>query len=198
MGNTTAKTNHDEHEEDKKPEQLLLECDYLVVGAGASPLAFLDTLLIELPEAKVILIDKKNIPGGHWVDAYGYVRLHQPSVLYGLESRQLEGNWLKCMLTNFTLPWMYRSTKSEILEYFGTFVNDKVASKQVEFYPNCVYDFEATSKSSSNTIEDGIHRFSNVDGTVSYKVKVRSKLVDGTRGECIIPHGKLDFVRNEF
>lgn len=191
MGNTiTTATSSSKQEEDTTKEKILLECDYLIVGAGATPLAFLDTLLLELPQAKVILIDKKNIPGGHWVDAYGYVRLHQPSVVYGLESRQLEGNWLKCILTNFALPWAYRSTKTEILEYFGSFVNDKVASKQVEFYPNCVYDFKEASnlKSTSNTKDDGIHRFSSVDGTVSYKVKVRSKLVDGTRGECIIPH----------
>ena len=48
-----------------------LECDYLVIGAGAASLAFVDTLLTELPEIKIILIDKKEIPGGHWVDAYG-------------------------------------------------------------------------------------------------------------------------------
>lgn len=41
-----------------------LECDYLVVGAGAASLAFIDTLLTELPDTKVILIDKKEQPGG--------------------------------------------------------------------------------------------------------------------------------------
>eukprot|EP00533_Pseudo-nitzschia_delicatissima_P001130 CAMPEP_0116107884 /NCGR_PEP_ID=MMETSP0327-20121206/16470_1 /TAXON_ID=44447 /ORGANISM="Pseudo-nitzschia delicatissima, Strain B596" /LENGTH=522 /DNA_ID=CAMNT_0003600719 /DNA_START=1712 /DNA_END=3280 /DNA_ORIENTATION=- len=160
-----------------------LECDYLVVGAGASPLAFVDTLLTELPEAKVILIDKKAAPGGHWVDAYGYVHLHQPSIVYGLSSRQLEGNWMKLMLTKFTLPWAHRANKEEILKYYGDFVDDKVASKQLDFFPSTVYDFEKESDK-----ENGIHYFSSIDGSVSYKVKVNSKLVDGTRGECIIPH----------
>ena len=170
-------------EKQNRSNEVLIDCDYLVVGAGASSLAFLDTLLTELPETKVILIDKKKIPGGHWVDAYGYVRLHHPSIVYGLASRQLEGNWLKCMLTKFTLPFMYRSNKNEIVDYFGGFVDDKVASGQVDFYPNSVYDFNGNKSG-----KDGIHCFSSVDGSVSYKVKVHSKLVDGTRGECMIPH----------
>ena len=122
-------------EKQNRSNEVLIDCDYLVVGAGASSLAFLDTLLTELPETKVILIDKKKIPGGHWVDAYRYVRLHHPSIVYGLASRQLEGNWLKCMLTKFTLPFMYRSNKNEIVDYFGGFVDDKVASGQVDFIP---------------------------------------------------------------
>jgi len=160
-----------------------LECDYLIVGAGAAPLAFVDTLLTELPDAKVIMIDKKGAPGGHWVDAYGYVRLHQPSIVYGIASRQLEGNWLKLMLTKFQLPWTHRASKTEILKYFGDYVADKVAAKQLDFYGNTVYDFEKEINE-----KEGIHYFSSVDGSTAYKVKVNSKLVDGTRGECIIPH----------
>jgi len=161
-----------------------LVCDYLVVGAGAAPLAFVDTLLTELPDKKIIIIDKKPAAGGHWVDAYGYVHLHQPSLVYGLASKQLEGNWLKLMFTKFTLPWNHRASKKEILKYYGSFVDEKIASKQLQFFPNTVYNFE--SKESS--VSDGIHYFSSVDGSVSYKVKVNAKFVDGTKMECIIPH----------
>lgn len=161
-----------------------LECDYLIVGAGASPLAFVDTLLTELPDKKVIIIDKKSAPGGHWVDSYGFVHLHQPSLVYGLSSKQLEGNWLKLMLTKGMLPWKHRASKEEILKYYGSFVEEKVASKQLQFYPNTVYDFEKKD----NSVDDGIHYFSSIDGSLSYKVKVNEKLVDGTQGECIIPH----------
>ena len=45
-----------------------LDCNYLVVGAGAASLAFIDTLLLQLPSAKIVVIDKKPCPGGHWVD----------------------------------------------------------------------------------------------------------------------------------
>jgi hypothetical protein len=162
-----------------------LACDYLVIGAGAAPLAFVDTLLTELPSTKVILIDKKAQPAGHWQDAYGFLRLHQPSVVYGVASKQLEGNWLRLMATKFTFPWNHRATKNELLKYFGDFVEEKVAAEQLEFYPNCVYNFgqEATS--------NGLYSFSTVDGTVNYQVKVNVKLVDGTAGECIVPSRKL-------
>lgn len=163
-----------------------LECDYLIVGAGASPLAFIDTLLTELPDSKVILIDKKGAPGGHWVDAYGFCRLHQPSIVYGISSKQLEGSWAKLMFTKFTLPWSHRASKKELLKYYDRFVEEKIASKQLQFYPHSVYDFEKKQ----NT-DDGVHYFSSVDGSVSYKVKVNSKLVNGTLGECIIPFGKI-------
>jgi hypothetical protein len=135
-----------------------------------------------VPDTKIILIDKKGAPGGHWVDAYGYVRLHQPSIVYGIASKQLEGNWLKCMITNFILPWKHRANKTEILSYFSDFVKEK---EQIDFYPNCVYNFDNKGDDS----EDNIHSFSSADGSVSYKVKVNVKLIDATKGENVIPHG---------
>lgn len=65
-----------------------LTTDYLVAGAGASALAFVDSLLTET-DATVTLVDKRAAPGGHWNDAYPFVRLHQPSSYYGLASRPL-------------------------------------------------------------------------------------------------------------
>lgn len=160
-----------------------LECDYLIIGAGAASLAFVDTLLTELPEAKLIIIDQKSIPGGHWVDAYGFVRLHQPSLVYGIASRQLEGNWARLMLTKFQLPWHHRASKQEILTYFGDFVADKVSAGQVEFYPSCTYDFGRVN-------DDGLYSFSSVDGKMKYSVKVNVKVVNGVTGACIIPSRK--------
>ena len=63
-----------------------LETDYLVVGAGASGMAFADTLVAHTG-AEVVLVDRRHRPGGHWLDAYPFVRLHQPSAYYGVESR---------------------------------------------------------------------------------------------------------------
>jgi len=159
-------------------ESIDLECDYLIVGAGATTLAFLDTLVTELPDAKIILIDKKAAPGGHWVDSYGYVQLHQPSIVYGIASKQLEGNWLKCMLTQFMLPWNHRANKTVILTYFADFVKEN--QEQVDFYPDSVYDFEQS--------DEDTHFFSSMDGSVSYKVKVNVKLIDGSSNENIVPH----------
>lgn len=63
----------------------MLSTDYLVVGAGASGLAFADTLTAE-SEAEVLLVDRRRDPGGHWCDTYPFVRLHSPSRYYGVDS----------------------------------------------------------------------------------------------------------------
>lgn len=62
-----------------------LTTDYLVVGAGASGLAFVDTLVAG-SGADVLLIDRRHEPGGHWCDTYPFVRLHSPSSYYGVDS----------------------------------------------------------------------------------------------------------------
>ncbi|OBF47657.1 NAD(P)-binding protein [Mycolicibacterium monacense] len=66
----------------------MLEADYLVVGAGAMGMAFVDTLIAE-SDATVVIVDRNHAPGGHWTTAYPFVRLHQPSAYYGVNSRQL-------------------------------------------------------------------------------------------------------------
>ncbi|MBL8481771.1 MAG: NAD(P)/FAD-dependent oxidoreductase, partial [Rhodocyclaceae bacterium] len=48
-----------------------METDYLVVGAGATAMAFVDTLLGE-SDARIIMVDKRHKPGGHWNDAYPF------------------------------------------------------------------------------------------------------------------------------
>lgn len=65
-----------------------IETDYVVVGAGATGMAFADTLVAET-EARVIIVDRHHAPGGHWTVSYPYVRLHQPSAYYGVNSRPL-------------------------------------------------------------------------------------------------------------
>ncbi|TAL13530.1 MAG: NAD(P)/FAD-dependent oxidoreductase [Aquabacterium sp.] len=64
-----------------------LETDYLVIGAGAMGMGFADALLALDGDAHITLVDRHHRPGGHWNDAYSFVRLHQPSVFYGLNSR---------------------------------------------------------------------------------------------------------------
>ncbi len=65
-----------------------LDTDYLVVGAGASGLAFTDAL-IDHADVQVVVVDRRHGPGGHWLDAYPFVRLHQASVFYGVASTRL-------------------------------------------------------------------------------------------------------------
>jgi hypothetical protein len=65
-----------------------IEADYLVVGAGAMGMAFVDTLVSE-SDATVVVVDRNDQPGGHWTTSYPFVRLHQPSAYYGVNSRGL-------------------------------------------------------------------------------------------------------------
>ena len=51
-------------------------------------MAFVDALLAG-SDASVVMVDRRHRPGGHWLDAYPFVRLHQPSAVYGVGSRQL-------------------------------------------------------------------------------------------------------------
>jgi cation diffusion facilitator CzcD-associated flavoprotein CzcO len=39
-----------------------------------------------------MMVDRRHRPGGHWNDAYPFVRLHQPSAFYGVNSRILCGD----------------------------------------------------------------------------------------------------------
>ncbi|MGK0274854.1 MAG: cation diffusion facilitator CzcD-associated flavoprotein CzcO, partial [Ilumatobacter sp.] len=71
-----------------------MDTDYLIVGAGAMGMAFADTILNETPDATLAIVDRQGRPGGHWNDAYPFVRLHQPSAFYGVNSRPL-GNDVK-------------------------------------------------------------------------------------------------------
>ena len=72
------------------------ECDYLVVGGGATGLAFADSFLEHCDDRdligppKVVVMDRRGSPGGQWNDGYSFVRLHQPSAGYGVETMRLE------------------------------------------------------------------------------------------------------------
>jgi NAD(P)-binding Rossmann-like domain len=65
-----------------------LNADYVIVGSGAVAMAFADTLLTDT-EASIVMVDRRHKPGGHWNDSYPFVRLHGPSINYGVNSRPL-------------------------------------------------------------------------------------------------------------
>jgi cation diffusion facilitator CzcD-associated flavoprotein CzcO len=71
----------------------MLTTDYLIIGSGAAGMSFADQLLTET-NANTVIVDRHHLPGGHWNDAYSFVRLHAPSAFYGVGSRQLGSNRL--------------------------------------------------------------------------------------------------------
>ena len=62
-----------------------LEADYLIQGGGAVGMAFADQLLTD-SDATMVIVDRHDRPGGHWNEAYPFVRLHQPALTYGVGS----------------------------------------------------------------------------------------------------------------
>lgn len=65
-----------------------LDADYVITGAGTTAMAFADTLLSE-STATMIIADRRAKPGGHWLDAYPFVRLHGAAAVYGVNSQPL-------------------------------------------------------------------------------------------------------------
>src|SRR5690606_16927491 len=53
-------------------EKVMIETDYLVIGAGATGLIFADEMLAH-SNANIVLVDRRFRPGGHWNDAYPFV-----------------------------------------------------------------------------------------------------------------------------
>jgi cation diffusion facilitator CzcD-associated flavoprotein CzcO len=37
-------------------------------------------------DVEVVVVERRQAPGGHWLDAYPFVRLHSPSAYYGVNS----------------------------------------------------------------------------------------------------------------
>jgi hypothetical protein len=95
---------------------MLVSTDYLVVGAGASGLAFADALVAEA-DVDVTVIDRREAPGGHWADAYPFVRLHIPSALYGVNSLPLGEDRVDQVGEN--AGYYERATGDEVFEYFA-------------------------------------------------------------------------------
>ena len=148
-----------------------LEADYLVVGCGAAGMAFTDSLIND-SDAEVIMVDRRHAPGGHWNEAYPFVRLHQPSAYYGVNSLPLGNDAIDNHGPNQGL--YEQATAPEICAYYQR-VMDKhlLPSGQVRYFPMCDYL--------------GQHRFvSRVSGE-GYEVKVRKKLVDATYLQPSVP-----------
>ena len=149
-----------------------LETDYLVVGAGASGMAFTGTVIDE-SDADVVMVDRRANPGGHWNDAYPFVRLHQPSAVYG---KGLGNDTIDEVGPN--AGFYERATSAEICDYYRRVLDEELLdSGQVRFF------------GMSNYIgpDGGRHRFeSRLTGEVT-EVQVRRRVVDATYVESSIP-----------
>jgi NAD(P)-binding Rossmann-like domain len=131
----------------------IVEADYLVVGAGAAGMAFTDAL-IDHADVRVAMVDRRHSVGGHWLDAYPFVRLHQASSFYGVASSPLGGG--RVQQTGPEAGLHERATVSEICAYYGRVLTDRMlGSGRVEFFPGTEYvgDRQVVSRISGQRFE---------------------------------------------
>ena len=149
-----------------------METDYLVIGSGAVGLAFADTLLDELPDVHITLVDRHGRPGGHWNDAYPFVALHQPSAFYGVNSLPLGANRKDAVGVN--KGFYELASGPEVSGYFHQVMHQKLLpSGRVSYHPMCNYL--------------GDHRFESILSGAQTGVTVRRKLVDATYYGTSVP-----------
>ncbi|MEO1040246.1 MAG: NAD(P)-binding protein [Pseudomonadota bacterium] len=154
---------------------MTLQTDYLIIGAGAMGLAFADELVTRC-DAAITIVDKRSAPGGHWNDAYSFVKLHQPSIFYGVESTPLGRDRVETSGPN--AGFMELAEGPEILDYFHALMRDRlIPSGQVRWLPL------------TEAREDGTLRHV-LSGEVT-PISVRGKTVDASWYENAVPatHG---------
>lgn len=148
-----------------------MEADYLVIGSGASAMAFVDVMLDET-DATFAMVDRRSAPGGHWNDAYPFVRLHQPAATYGVMSKPLGADRVETRGNNRGL--MELSSGVEIAHYYHQLMDDVfLPSGRVQYLPMCEYQADS-----------GV--VSLLSGEVR-EVTVRRKVVHGTHLTTSIP-----------
>lgn len=115
-----------------------IEADYLVVGAGAMGMAFVDTLLAE-SDATIVLVDENHQPGGHWNSVYPFVRLHQPSAYYGVNSHAL-GNEDAVDRSGFNEGFFELATGHEVCAYYDQVMrNHMLPTGRLTYFPMTRY-----------------------------------------------------------
>jgi len=174
----------------------MIETDYLIVGAGATGLIFADEMLTH-SGARIAIVDRRFRPGGHWNDAYPFVRLHQPSAFYGAGSRELGSSRIETTGPNAGL--YQQAGGAEIMAYFEQLMFERLLpSGRVRFFP--LHDYRGDWSRA--------HRIVSLATGKAHAVRVASKVVDTTfyrvttpnahvpdfevgRGVRLIPPGEL-------
>lgn len=147
-----------------------LIADYVIVGAGTVGMAFADTLL-DHSDASMIIVDKREKPGGLWNDAYSFVRLHGPALYYGVNSKQL-GSETKDQ-TGLNRGLYEMASGAELKDYFDRLMQDRLLpSGRVTFL-------------GSSEFKNGVVTSRENGETVC--VRARKKLVDATYADTRQP-----------
>lgn len=152
-----------------------LTTDYLVVGAGATGLAFTDALIADT-DADVILLDRRREVGGHWRDTYPFVRLHTASHIYGVDSLPLGNDEIQVGGDND--GFYEQATGSEVQDYFHRVLDEVLR-------PTGQVRFLGGHEHLGST--DGQHVVRDMVSGEVQPVRVRRSLVDARYLESEIP-----------
>jgi hypothetical protein len=153
---------------------VLITTDYLVVGAGASGLAFVDALIAEA-DVEVTLIDRRRAPGGHWLHAYAFVRLHSPSAYYGVNSLPLGQDRIDQVGEN--AGYYERATGEEVCDYFALAASRLTRAGQVRILTEHEHMGKGADGEQVRDLRTG----------ALHDVAVRRKVVDARYLEASVP-----------
>ena len=167
-----------------------LHVDYLIVGAGAMGIAFADTVVAE-SDKTVAIVDRGGRPGGHWLTAYPFVRLHQPSAFYGVNSEHLGSDRIDDRGGNEGLFEL--ASGSEVVAYFDQVMRHTLLpSGRVHYFSMSEYVGDGHIRSLISGAERSVVADKTVDATYM-NVTVPSMrppsytVADGAT--CIPPNG---------
>lgn len=153
---------------------MLINTDYLVVGSGASGLAFVDALVAEA-DVEVTMIDRRRAPGGHWPLAYPFVRLHSPSAYYGVNSLPLGADRIDRVGEN--AGYYERATGEEVCDYFALAASRLTRTGQVRILTGHEYLGRGADGEQVRDLRTG----------ALHEVSVRRKVVDARYLEASVP-----------
>ena len=101
-------------------------------------MAFTDALIDHAPDVRVALVDRRHGVGGHWLEAYPFVQLHQSSSFYGVASTLLGGGRVQERGPEAGLH--ERAGQPAILAYYADVLADRLlGSGRVEFFAGSTY-----------------------------------------------------------
>ena len=88
------------------------EADYIILGGGMTGVGIAAELLDYRKAKSIIILDRLEKLGGHWLYAYPYVHLHNFTSYYTLYGYQ----WPEYIRNDLE----HRASRQEIIDYFGT------------------------------------------------------------------------------
>ncbi|MEX1106127.1 MAG: NAD(P)/FAD-dependent oxidoreductase [Ilumatobacteraceae bacterium] len=161
----------------------MITADYLVIGAGAMGMAFTDVILDET-DATVVIVDRRAKPGGHWNDAYPFVRLHQPSAFYGVNSSRLGSDRKDTRGGNEGLYEL--ASGAEVLTYYDHVLNHRfLPSGRVQYFPMC--ELTSSEPAAAGPGSGLVGRFVSLVSGEEFEVAVTTRIVDATYMNVTVP-----------